>query len=256
MATFTALYKMRIFHFEDVMRKMNLSHAGTSTAISRWQSQKVLKPIRRNMYVTIDPSTDAPMCDKFELSSQISESSYVGWHTALELHGVAHQPFYNAYVGSKSRFKDFAFEGIDYEYCAASFEPTAENGVITPKGNPYVSVTDLERTVIDCCDRIERAGGIEELLHCMEGISLLDEPKLEKYLALYNKAFLYQKVGFILEHSKEHHHISDQFIEMCRSKGALHTKRLTSTGDSDTYLCRWKLYVPEDCVIEKKNLSV
>lgn len=142
-----------------------------------------------------------PMCDKFELSSKISESSYVGWHTALELHGVAHQPFYNAYVGSKSRFKDFAFEG--------------------------------------------------KLLHCMEGISLLDEPKLEKYLALYNKAFLYQKVGFILEHSKEHHHISDQFIEMCRSKGALHTKRLTSTGDSDTYLCRWKLYVPEDCVIDK-----
>lgn len=198
MATFTALYKMRIFNFEDVMREMKLSHAGTSTAISRWQSQKVLKPIRRNMYVTIDPSTDAPMCDKFELSSKISESSYVGWHTALELHGVAHQPFYNAYVGSKSRFKDFAFEGI----------------------------------------------------------SLLDEPKLEKYLALYNKAFLYQKVGFILEYSKEHHHISDQFIEMCRSKGALHTKRLTSTGDSDTYLCRWKLYVPEDCVIEKKNLSV
>lgn len=251
MATFTALYKMRIFNFEDVMREMKLSHAGTSTAISRWQSQKGLKPIRRNMYVTIDPSTDAPMCDKFELSSKISESSYVGWHTALELHGVAHQPFYNAYVGSKSRFKDFAFEGIDFVYCAAPFEPTAENGVITPKGNPYVRVTDLERTVIDCCDRIERAGGIEELLHCMEGISLLDEPKLEKYLALYNKAFLYQKVGFILEHSKEHHHISDQFIEMCRSKGALHTKRLTSTGDSDTYLCRWKLYVPEDCVIEK-----
>lgn len=162
MATFTALYKMRIFNFEDVMREMKLSHAGTSTAISRWQSQKVLKPIRRNMYVTIDPSTDAPMCDKFELSSKISESSYVGWHTALELHGVAHQPFYNAYVGSKSRFKDFAFEGIDFVYYAAPFEPTAENGVITPKGNPYVHVTDLERTVIDCCDRIERAGGIEE----------------------------------------------------------------------------------------------
>ena len=60
MATFTALYKMRIFNFEDVMREMKLSHAGTSTAISRWQSQKILKPIRRNMYVTIDPSTDAP----------------------------------------------------------------------------------------------------------------------------------------------------------------------------------------------------
>lgn len=43
---------------------------------------------------------------------------------------------------------------------------------------------------------------------------------------------------------------------MCRSKGALHTKRLTSTGDSDTYLCRWKLYVPEDCLIEKEFISM
>lgn len=34
MATFTPLYKMRIFNFEDVMREMKLSHAGTSTAIS------------------------------------------------------------------------------------------------------------------------------------------------------------------------------------------------------------------------------
>lgn len=32
MATFTPLYKMRIFNFEDVMREMKLSHAGTSTA--------------------------------------------------------------------------------------------------------------------------------------------------------------------------------------------------------------------------------
>ncbi len=28
MATFTPLYKIRIFNFEDVMREMNLSHEG------------------------------------------------------------------------------------------------------------------------------------------------------------------------------------------------------------------------------------
>ena len=41
MATFTPLYKMRIFNFEDVMREMKLSHAGTSTAISRVTSKSV-----------------------------------------------------------------------------------------------------------------------------------------------------------------------------------------------------------------------
>lgn len=254
MATFSSFYKVRIFTFDDAMQEMGLSHAGTSTALARWQSQGIVKPIRRNLYAAIDPATDAPMCDKFELSSKITTTSYVGWHTAFEFHGVAHQPFYNAYVGSLNRFKAFSFEETDFTYCAAPLVPSKENGIVSPMGNPYVRVTDLERTVIDCCDRIERAGGIEELLHCMESISLLDETKLEKYLTLYNKAFLYQKAGFVLEYTKEFHHTSDSFIEMCRTKGALHTKHLTSTGDSDTYSCRWKLYVPKDC-ITKNNLE-
>lgn len=251
MTTISALYKIRIFGLEDVTREMNLSQAGASAALARWQKSGLIMPVRRNMYVATDLATDAPIADKYELASKISESSYVGWHTALEFHGLAHQPFYNAYVGSKSRFKDFSFEQTDYQYCAASFDPIPDNGIITPMGNPYVRVTDLERTIIDCCDKIDRAGGIEELLHSLEGVSWLNEEKLCRYLQMYDKTFLYQKVGFILELSQEQHHVSEAFIEMCHSKGALHTKRLTSTGESDTYVCRWRLYVPSDCITSK-----
>lgn len=248
MATFNPFYKLRIFTFEDVMSELGLSRAGAASALSRWQLQGLMKPVRRNLYAVIDPSSDAPLADKYELSSRISASSYVGWHTALEFYGVAHQPFYNAYVGSLSRFNRFCFEGVDFEYCAAPLIPMEDNGVVRPDGNPYVRITDLERTVIDCCDRIERAGGAEELLHCMEGISLLNEGKLEKYLALYNKSILYQKVGFLLERSQAFHQVSDGFIEMCHRKGALHTQHLTSAEDSDIYQCKWKLYVPKACV--------
>ena len=94
-----------------------------------------------------------------------------------------------------------------------------EDGVITPKGNPLVRVTDLERTLLDCFDRIDRAGGIEELLHCMESVVLLDENKLSGYLKLYNKSFLYQKTGFLLERIKDRAHVSDEFICTCREKG-------------------------------------
>lgn len=245
MAKLSAIYKTRIFTLEDVMREMKLSNAGALSALARWQKEGLIKPVRRNMYVATDLTTDAPIVDKYELASNISETSYVGWHTALEFHGLAHQPFYNAYVGSRSRFNDFHFEHISYEYCAAPLEPTPDNGVIRPNGNPYVSVTDIERTIIDCCDRIDRAGGIEELLHCLEGVTHLNENKLEQYLQTYNKAFLYQKAGFILELQNN---VSGTFIEMCRTRGALHTKRLTSTGDSDTYIHKWKLYVPKLCI--------
>ena len=138
MATFSPFYKIRIFTFDDVMNETGLSRAGTSTALARWQMQGLLKPVRRNLYVAINPSSDTPIADKYELCSRISATSYVGWHTALEFHGVAHQPFYNAYVGSKTRFNQFSFYGTDYEYCAAPLEPTEANGIIRPLGNPYV----------------------------------------------------------------------------------------------------------------------
>ncbi|MDO4165673.1 MAG: hypothetical protein Q4D56_15015 [Bacteroides sp.] len=230
----------------DVIQKLKMTHSAAVGALVRWQAQGIIKMVRRNLYAVIDPATDAPIADKYELASSITETSYVGWHTALEFHGVAHQPFYNAFVGNGKRFNNFHFEDVAYEYCSSPFEASEENGIISPAGNPFVRVTNLERTIVDCCDRMDRAGGPEELLHCIESINLINEDKLTKYLALYNKTFLYQKVGFIMEHSQEYNHVSGVFIEACRNKGAIHTKRLTNT--SNKYVSRWKLYVPQECL--------
>ena len=91
----------------------------------------------------------------------------ISYHTALEFHGLAHQPFNEVFVKSMTRFNPFSFDDVDYTYCRQTKEIV---GMMTPKGNPYVRVTDMESTLLDSFDRIDRAGGIEELLHCMEGI--------------------------------------------------------------------------------------
>ncbi len=253
MANNSFIYKLRVFSLNDVIRHLGLTHSAASGALARWQAQGIVRMVRRNLYLVINPATDMPFADKYELSSYVTPSSYVGWHTALEFHGLAHQSFYNSFVGSERRFTSFHFEEIDYEYCASPFEASEQLGIIRPLGNPYVRVTDLERTIVDCCDRIDRAGGPEELLHCLEGASLLDENKLAKYLALYDKAFLYQKVGFILEQGKGFHHINDEFVSMCHVKGAVHTKRLTNGGDSNLFVSKWKLYVPQNCIIDNSS---
>lgn len=203
--------------------------------------------VRRNLYVVIDPTAQAIIADKYEISSAITPNSYIAWHTALEFHGIAHQPFYNAFVASSQRFNDFYFEGIHYHYCSATLDPSADNGVVQPSSNPYVRVTNKERTIVDCSDRIDRAGGIEELIHCLEGIHSIDEQKLIKYLEQYNKTFLYQKVGYLIELTRQTNRISTNFIEMCRAKGAIHPKRLTNSEESTIYVATWKLYVPTIC---------
>ena len=123
---------------------------------------------------------------------------------------------------------------------------------MTPKGNPYVRVTDVESTLLDCFDRIDRAGGIEELLHCMEGIVLLNEERLIDYLARYDKAFLYQKTGFLLERIKEQANISESLLELCRAKGTKSVKWLTNNEESDTFVNKWRMYVPQELTSKER----
>ena len=149
MATNLLLYKLRIFSLNDVMHSLSLSESATKASLCRWQQQGIIKMIRRNMYVAIDPTSDTPLADKYESASNISSDSYVGWHTAMEFHGFAHQTFFNAYVGSETRFKNFIFDDIDYTFCHSSIPATENNGVCRPLGNPFVRVTDLERTIVN-----------------------------------------------------------------------------------------------------------
>lgn len=244
----TELYKMRIFSREEVMSRFEMSRDSVAGALQRWQKQELVTLIRRNMYSVMDLSTGKALADTFEIATRISPSAYVGWHSALEFHGLAHQPFYTMFVGSETRFNNFRFDNVEYQYCKSPLIPSCENGIVTPMGNPYVRVTDLERTIVDCCDKIDRAGGAEELLHCMEAVVMLDEDKMLHYLSLYDKAFLYQKVGFMLETIQEQAHISSDFISICQTRGAISPQRLTNGADSNKFVSRWRLYVPEYCV--------
>ncbi len=46
-------------------------------------------------------------------------------------------------------------------------------------------------------------GGLEELLRCLSLVPLVNEDRLLAYLPLYNRQFLYQKTGYVLQHFKE-----------------------------------------------------
>ncbi len=236
------LYKLRIFTLEELSEVLKGKLKSVKGLLSRYKQQGWIVSIRRNTYCMVDIASKQPVCDKFEIGSHLSPTACIGYHTALEFHGLAHQPFNEVFVKSLTRFNSFAFEDVDYTYCRQTKEII---GVMSPKGNPYVRVTDVETTLLDCFDRIDRAGGIEELLHCMEAIVLLDEEKIIRYLEMYNKAFLYQKTGYLLERIKKQANISDYLIELCRTKGVKSVKWLTNDEASDTFVGKWRMYVPQ-----------
>lgn len=252
-AILQALYGLRLFTLDEAIQAAKTGRAGMTKAIQRYSRMGLLRQVRRNLHCMNDIASGNLLADKFEIASHVSESAYVAYHTALEFHGLAHQTFYSIYVMSESRFNNFEFDGCEYLWCG---DNVGRIGVTTPIGNDKVKVTDLERTIIDCIDRIDRAGGIEELLHCLEGVIMLNEKKLTEYLELYEKSFLYQKVGYLLERLHDRIHISESFIEMCREKGHKAVKFLTNDSFSDTYIKQWNLYVPNTITTKQENYEL
>ena len=233
------LHKLRIFRLKDVETLVgNLNSA--KDLLQNYKKQRLICQVRRNLYVVTDLASKVSLANKFEIAGKISPTSYLSYQSALEFHGLAHQVFYDLWVSSSKRFNSFEFEGIRFQYC----ESKSLSGVMNVNSSPFIRVTNLERTVIDCIDKIERCGGLEELIQSISLISYLDQELLLNYLQEFNKQFLYQKVGFILEYFKQEMKLSDNFFSICKHKSGKSTRYLTDRIESIQYFKEWKLCAP------------
>jgi predicted transcriptional regulator of viral defense system len=241
-------HKLKVFGKQeatDITKDANTA----KDLLRRYKQEGFLSQVRRNLYVATDLVTKSSIATQFEIGSQVTPSAYIAYHSALEYHGLSNQQFYEVYVSSKERFNDFDYEGLHYRCC----ESRLSAGILTPIGNSLVKVTDLERTVVDCLDYIDRAGGLEELVVCLTLITYLKEDKLLEYLAGYDKQVLYQKVGFVLSYFQTEMQLSDVFFSICKDKTGKSTRYLTDAAESTTFFKEWNLYAPADILSSIKQ---
>jgi predicted transcriptional regulator of viral defense system len=234
-------HKLKVFGKQkaiDIIKDTNTA----KDILRRYKQDGLISQVRRNLYVATDLVTKSSIATPFEIGSQVTPSAYIAYHSALEYHGLSNQQFYKVYVSSKERFNDFDYEGLHYR----CYESRLSAGILTPTGNPLVKVTDLERTVVDCLDYIDRTGGLEELLACFSPITYLKEDKLLEYLEGYDKQVLYQKAGFILSYFKTQMQLSDTFFVTCKSKTGKSIRYLTDATESNTFFKEWNLYAPSN----------
>ena len=183
------LLKKPVFNMEDVNKFYNNMDSARS-AIKRLRKNGMVTKIRNNMYTCISGETGAPVANRFQIASHITPTSYVSHHTAMEYYGITDQVYYDVYVSSETSFRDFTFGG--YTYCfVASKNP---EGIETPPYSGGMTITNLERTIVDSIKDMDKISGIEEVVHNIESVHRMQEKRLIRYLELYHNQFLYQKI--------------------------------------------------------------
>ena len=203
---------------------------------------KTYKKVRSNLYALIDPSTNDIYSTKFEIASKISDSSFICYHSALEYYGIANQVFSNVLVGSLTKFNSFVFNDNEF-ICKHVKDIKFVNNIV----NEGIRVSSLEKTIIDCIDNIDLAGGIEEVLNALEQIKYVNENKLLEILKDINKMFLYQKIGFLFELYNNQLDLSKEFFDECKSHTSKKVNYFMQYEFKDTELSeKWNLIVPKN----------
>jgi len=239
MVGYAELSKMNTFTMDDVCTLVGNKKTASSLVL-RLSKKGLVKKIKNNLYTCVNIVDGQVIASKYHIACSINETAYISHRSAFEYMGISNQVFYEIYVSSSKRFTDFEFEGITYKYIASKLDL----GIVYPKNTQGIRVTSIERTVVDSIKDFEKIGGLEELINCISSVPYLDDKQIIKYLDAYGMQFLYQKTGFILEHYKNQLHLSDEFIDYCKSKIGKSTRYLTK--DSTAYCSEWKLVVPDD----------
>lgn len=238
-------YNKILFSMDDV-KELFSTESTKYCSLSSYVKRGKLARIRSGLYGAINPMTREIYATKFEIATKIVQSGYVSYHSALEYHGLHTQVFNTVYVASDKRFIEFDYDGVNYQRIVSKFQ----DGVIEKMQDIKVRVTDVERTIIDCINRIDLAGGIEELLSAIENVAYLDERKLLKYLDLYNLKYVYKKAGFLFSKAKGEE-LSNEFYLHCKQKIGTGRSYLVENHEIKSKIDNdWQLIVPKELLIK------
>ena len=239
MKNYETLLKMGCFTWDELCAVIGNKNTA-STIIQSYVKKGYIQNVKRGLYVALDLSNNEPVVSKFHIAGRVTASAYVSHHSAFEYYGCANQVSYNVEVSSETKFNTFEFNGNTYSYMTSRIPV----GITTVND---VRITDKERTVLDGINDFERVMGLEELLRCIDMVSVLNEDKLLSYLGVFNKQALYQKTGYILGHYKDSLGLSNEFFKQCEEKIGKSKRYFSSSGEvGQKYNSRWRLVVPKN----------
>lgn len=193
------------FTLDEALRVTGTDRASTLKEIDYLRRSGYVESIRQELYaLRPDGPAAGPAPDPYVVASKVTRPYLLGYHTALELHGVAQSAFHDAlYVLSPARFRPFAFDGLRYRRVRCDVDALAFAVRNVKRSGTDVRVADPELTVVQCADRPRYAGGFDEVVDSTGSLPYLDWDHLLRLLEVHGKTVLYRKVGYLVDHHRD-----------------------------------------------------
>jgi len=206
------------------------------------KSGKALQ-VTRGLYVSNTGRFTGVQHDRFKIAAKLSGDVVFAYHSALELHGVAHSFSNRVQYYSETSRKEIEFQGNSYKrYCKDDDSVLLQAVRADAFGEVYV--TTKEQTIIDCMQYLGRSGGSEEVLRSVSGFPYIDVAIIkDKTLSLNSSAVA--RIGWLLERKREEWNVSEKDLLHFEETLTGNAYRFASGTSADKgWSKRWKLILP------------
>jgi predicted transcriptional regulator of viral defense system len=192
-----------IFRIRDAVRLLNKDEKASADLLSKLVKRGIISRLKAGLFMIVPLEADKNYLEnRYVIAGEIMRPNryYISHASAMAIHGLTTQPVLNVQISSPVRKKEMSISGIKFSFCRV--KPNAYFGIeerwVTKQER--VSVSDLERTIVDCLARPELCGGVPE---AAKGIWSAKEKinyvKLMKYVKKIGIKAVAKRLGFILQ---------------------------------------------------------
>jgi len=194
-----------VFRGKTMFAREDLASYGVDAKrfLSRLRSKGWIARIKRGVYLIapLEAGRDGARSHtvhSFVLASRLVQPYYIGYWSALSYHGMTEATPPAVYLASTVHLNSRVI--FDVRMVFVSLRPWKMFGMDTVviEGSE-VTLSDREKTIVDCLDHPEHAGGIAQIRDVLEDeLGRLDFGKVFRYARRMRNSTVLKRLGYIL----------------------------------------------------------
>ncbi len=238
--------KKHLFTLQDAAEIYGKSNGGLHKLLFTLVKRRWLQRIEQGKYLIL-PFEAGPEGEwtehEFIIASCLIKPYYVGFRSALNYYGYTEQVSHTVFIASTHRKLKSSLEisGVTYRLVYMSERKFFGDTTVTLGGH-NVSISESEKTVVDCLDRLRYCGGVVEVAKALcYGHEELDLVKMAEYARRSGNRAVSQRLGYLLETLG--FGTEDAIALLHKSSSRSYALLDTLANPAGRYIERWKVLV-------------
>lgn len=242
------LHALRVFTTEDAAKLMERTNETMAKQLSYLSSRGDIEKIRRGLWAVIPIEEDSAHANPYLIGARLAGDQPYAllYHTALELHGVAHSPSDLVHVGvSQHLFAPLDHHGVQYRpRPMEAWEADWTVGVQLE--GQEVRITDREATLVHCVQCPHWSGGVEEVMQSIGVWPSIDAERVLEFTRCLGKKTAFHRIGYVLEKNRDRWGIDPGILGAIQAEVRSRSPNYwgTQPGQDNTFDKRYQIIVP------------